>query len=181
MTFMFVLFYFALYSFTYVDIRRICYNSREILFKMILFLLFFFLFLFLVKHSQVIYVCMYTVNFKNQHIFKENNLNLSNILIATKFRNLWQKHKALDSMLYFLMPWSPLVFVWRCRLELIYMAAQVIRHYTFLCRNEWIISSKLYTYVMKAYDMRAGVLCPKCDNFACLHTRQDQNELYLKR
>ena len=25
------------------------------------------------------------------------------------------------------------------------------------------------------------VLCSKCDNFACLHTRQDQNELYLKR
>ena len=25
--------------------------------------------------------------------------------------------------------------------------------------------------------MRAGFLCPKCDNFACLHTRQDQNEL----
>ena len=29
--------------------------------------------------------------------------------------------------------------------------------------------------------MRAGFLCPKCDNFACLHTRQDQNELHLKR
>ena len=28
--------------------------------------------------------------------------------------------------------------------------------------------------------MRAGFLCPKCDNFACLHTRQDQNELHLK-
>ena len=24
-------------------------------------------------------------------------------------------------------------------------------------------------------------LCPKCDKFACLHTRQDQNELHLKR
>ena len=23
-------------------------------------------------------------------------------------------------------------------------------------------------------------LCPKCDNFACLHSRQDQNELHLK-
>ena len=23
-------------------------------------------------------------------------------------------------------------------------------------------------------------LCPKCDNFACLQTRQDQNELHLK-
>ena len=29
--------------------------------------------------------------------------------------------------------------------------------------------------------MCAGFLCPKCDNFACLHTRQDKNELYLKR
>ena len=26
-----------------------------------------------------------------------------------------------------------------------------------------------------------GFLCPKCNNFACLHTRQDQNELHLKR
>ena len=30
-------------------------------------------------------------------------------------------------------------------------------------------------------SMRACFLCPKCDNFACLHTRQDQNELHLKR
>ena len=29
--------------------------------------------------------------------------------------------------------------------------------------------------------MRASFLCPKCDNFACLHTCQDQNELHLKR
>ena len=29
--------------------------------------------------------------------------------------------------------------------------------------------------------MRAGFLCSKCDNFACLHTHQDQNELHLKR
>ena len=28
--------------------------------------------------------------------------------------------------------------------------------------------------------MRAGFLSPKCNNFACLHTRQDQNELHLK-
>ena len=28
---------------------------------------------------------------------------------------------------------------------------------------------------------RAGFLYPKCDNFACLHTRQDQNELHMKR
>ena len=29
--------------------------------------------------------------------------------------------------------------------------------------------------------MRAGILCPKCDSFACLRTRQYQNELHLKR
>ena len=29
--------------------------------------------------------------------------------------------------------------------------------------------------------MRAGLLCPKCDNFACLHIWQDQNELHLQR
>ena len=29
--------------------------------------------------------------------------------------------------------------------------------------------------------LRAGFLCPKCDNFSCLHTCQDQNELHLKR
>ena len=29
--------------------------------------------------------------------------------------------------------------------------------------------------------MRACFLCPKCDNFACLHTRQGQNELHLIR
>ena len=29
--------------------------------------------------------------------------------------------------------------------------------------------------------MREGFLCPKCNNFACLHSRQDQNELHLKR
>ena len=29
--------------------------------------------------------------------------------------------------------------------------------------------------------MRAGFLCPKCVNIACLNTLQDQNELHLKR
>ena len=29
--------------------------------------------------------------------------------------------------------------------------------------------------------MRSGFLCPKCDNFACFHTRQDQNDLHVKR
>ena len=29
--------------------------------------------------------------------------------------------------------------------------------------------------------MRAGFSCTKCDNFACLHTRQNQTELHLKR
>ena len=30
-------------------------------------------------------------------------------------------------------------------------------------------------------SMRAGFLCPKCDSFAYLNSRQDQNELHLKR
>ena len=29
--------------------------------------------------------------------------------------------------------------------------------------------------------MHAGFLCRKCDNFACLHNRQYQNELHMKR
>ena len=29
--------------------------------------------------------------------------------------------------------------------------------------------------------MLAGFLCPICNNFACLHNRQDRNELHLKR
>ena len=35
--------------------------------------------------------------------------------------------------------------------------------------------------VLSFQCMPAGFLCPKCDNFACLHTRQDQNELHPKR
>ena len=32
------------------------------------------------------------------------------------------------------------------------------------------------------FNVSVRVFCaPKCDNFACLHTRQDQNELHLKR
>ena len=29
--------------------------------------------------------------------------------------------------------------------------------------------------------VRTGFLCPNCNNFACLHIRQDQRELHLKR
>ena len=32
-----------------------------------------------------------------------------------------------------------------------------------------------------SFWVRAGFMCPKCDKFACLHTRQDQNVLHLKR
>ena len=28
--------------------------------------------------------------------------------------------------------------------------------------------------------LRAGFICPKCEKFAYLHTRQDQSELHLK-
>ena len=35
--------------------------------------------------------------------------------------------------------------------------------------------------VVSAFQyMRAGFLCPKCDYFVCLHTRQDRNDLHLK-
>ena len=34
---------------------------------------------------------------------------------------------------------------------------------------------------MSTGGFRAGFLGPKSDNFACLHTRQYQNELHLKR
>ena len=35
--------------------------------------------------------------------------------------------------------------------------------------------------LLKPKCIRASFLCPKCDNFASLHIRQDQNELHLKR
>ena len=31
------------------------------------------------------------------------------------------------------------------------------------------------------HSMRAGFLCPKCNNFAYLHNRQDRNEHHMKR
>ena len=39
----------------------------------------------------------------------------------------------------------------------------------------------LLIFQEKWLNYASGFLCPKCDNFACLHTRQDQNELHLKR
>ena len=44
------------------------------------------------------------------------------------------------------------------------------------CTKQWIVLG-----ASAFQSMRAGFLCPKYDNFACLHTRQDQNELYLKK
>ena len=35
--------------------------------------------------------------------------------------------------------------------------------------------------VLAFQSMREGFLYPKCYNFFCLHTRQDQDELHLKR
>ena len=34
---------------------------------------------------------------------------------------------------------------------------------------------------VSAFQCMCAFLCPKCDNFACLHSRQDQNELQVKR
>ena len=37
-------------------------------------------------------------------------------------------------------------------------------------------------WVCRLFNVCVRVFCaPKCDNFACLHTRQDQNKLHLKR
>ena len=41
-------------------------------------------------------------------------------------------------------------------------------------------SSSIFVNI-NSFNMRAGFLCLKCDSFACLHTRQDQNKLHLKR
>ena len=39
--------------------------------------------------------------------------------------------------------------------------------------KQWLV-----LVVLAFQCMCAGFLCPKCKNFACLHTRQDQNELH---
>ena len=45
-----------------------------------------------------------------------------------------------------------------------------------ICTKQWLVLGA------SAFQcMRAGFLCPNCDNFTCLHTRHDQNELDLKR
>ena len=47
---------------------------------------------------------------------------------------------------------------------------------TKICIKQWLVSgASTFQY------MRAVFLSPKCDNFGCLHTRQDQNELHLNR
>ena len=45
-----------------------------------------------------------------------------------------------------------------------------------ICTKQWFV---LGASVFQC--MRAGFLCSKCDNFVCLHTRQDLHELHLKR
>ena len=42
--------------------------------------------------------------------------------------------------------------------------------------SDWFWVRRLFNV-----HMCAGFLCPKCDNCACLHTRQDQKKLHLKR
>ena len=49
-------------------------------------------------------------------------------------------------------------------------------HWTKVRTKQWLVLDA------SAFQcMRAGFLCPKCDNFTCLHTSQDQNKLHLKR
>ena len=51
-----------------------------------------------------------------------------------------------------------------------------------LCLWTKILTKQRFILGASAFQcMRPGFLCPKCDNFACIHTRQDQNELHLKR
>ena len=51
-----------------------------------------------------------------------------------------------------------------------------------LCLWTKIYTKQWFVLSARAFQcMRAGFLCPKCDNFACWHTRQDQNESHLKR
>ena len=49
--------------------------------------------------------------------------------------------------------------------------------WTKICTKQWLVILGASAFQC----MRAGFLCPKSFNFACLHTRQDQNELHLKR
>ena len=51
-----------------------------------------------------------------------------------------------------------------------------------LCRWTKILYKQWLVLGASAFKcMCVGFLCPKCDNFTCLHTRQDQNRLHLKR
>ena len=62
------------------------------------------------------------------------------------------------------------------------LLAHVRRKFTQLCPWTKIRTTQWLVLGASAFQcMRAGFLCPKCDNFACLHTRQDQNVLHLKR
>ena len=71
---------------------------------------------------------------------------------------------------------------------LVYIPAKI--KISFIWKDDFFLSksassvSRSQALVLGALSfqcMRAGFLCPKCDNFACLHTCQDQNELHLKR
>ena len=43
-----------------------------------------------------------------------------------------------------------------------------------ICTKQWLVLG-----ASGFQNMSVEFLCPKCYNFACLHTRQDQNELHL--
>ena len=51
-----------------------------------------------------------------------------------------------------------------------------------LCLWTKILTKQWLVLGARAFQcMRAGFLCPKCNNFACLHISQDQNKLHLNR
>ena len=56
------------------------------------------------------------------------------------------------------------------------------KNYTQLCLWTKIRTRQWLVLGASAYQcMHAGFLCPKCNNFDCSYTRQDQTELHLKR
>ena len=83
--------------------------------------------------------------------------------------------------------WSKLQLTFYCNivfyLYIIIHFAYFRRKMTQLCLWTKIRTKQWPVLVASAFQcMRAGFLCPKCDNFTCLHNiRQDPNELHLKR
>ena len=57
---------------------------------------------------------------------------------------------------------------------LVYIAAKIKMSFIIISSQWLVLGASTFQC------MPAGFLCPKCDNFACLYTRQDKKELHLK-